>query len=225
MPTRRTSDSHEQFVKSRQRRGKRKSALSLQQKIAVQAIAKKAVEAAPEMKVYDDVSNNQTIVNASVITDVSTIGQGTADGSRVGDDVLAKYFAMRYRVVANTSGTNEDQSYRIILFQWFPNSADVAPVVADILETPTQTQSFYFRNRSNQFKVLYDNQGLVARNVGSSDHMMHFDVTIPGKALRKIQYNDSNLTGSNHLYLLMFSNEVTNAPRALWTSRLGYIDQ
>jgi hypothetical protein len=72
--------------------------------------------------------------------------------------------------------------------------------------------------------VLYDLKTLVVGSAGNPDYSKYLEITIPGKQMKHISFNDATTAGEGQLYLVGFSTEVTNAPRLAWTARLGYSD-
>jgi len=205
---------------------KRKSALSLKQQIAVKAIAKSAVAKAPEVKYKELPLTNSTMVNAGVITHLTALSNGTDSVSRLGNEVKPAFLSIRYRVVGNTSGANTDQAFRIMLIQWrTPSGITGPPVMSDLFHDMTDPYSYAERAYTRQYRVLYNQVGVVSANTANPDHLFQDRISLPGKVMKSIDFDDASSTNvENGLWLIAFSNEVTNSPRMLWTGRFGYTD-
>jgi len=210
------------------KRRPRRSALSRKQRAEVMALAKK-VDQRDQEKYYADGSGTVHVLNAGQITDLTGIAQGDGVSGRNGDEVDPLFFQMRASLQAPAvynGGVSASAGilYRVLIIQWHPNTASDTPSMADIFEGVTNAMSFLNRDYTKQYRVLYENRGTLVNSAGNDDSAQHLDITIPGKQMRKLTFNDSATTGEDHLYLITTSSEVTVGPRLVHTYRFGYSD-
>jgi hypothetical protein len=210
------------------KRRRRKPALSRKQRSDVLSIVDSKLAQESEKKYFDAEATDHAL-NAGVITDLTPVSQGDGVGARDGDEINPLFFQVRAALMAPTvynSGSSSSQGilYRVLLIQWHPNTAADTPSMADLLENSTNAFSFLNRDYTKQYRVLYENRGVLVNSAGNDDSVQHLDFTIPAKQMRKITFNDSATTGEDHLYLVCMSSEVTTGPRLIYTSRLGFMD-
>lgn len=108
---------------------------------------------------YHDYFNGGTASTAGAIQDALVVAQGTSDVSRIGDSILLKSIHLRYHLVYGAGATTAAQFVRVMIIQWFDNSA---PLLNGILTNTAAGVSIdsdynmdYFREKKT-LKVLYD---------------------------------------------------------------------
>jgi hypothetical protein len=192
------------------------------------ALAKKVDDRQVEKKYYDG-NGTVHVLNGGTLTDLAPLTQGDGVSNRDGDELTPQFFQMRASLQAPTvynGGTSASQGilYRIMIIQWHNNTAADTPSLAELLENATNPFSFYNRDYTKSYRVLYENRGSLVNSAGNDDSIQHIDFTIPGKQMRKMTFNDSATTGEDHLYLVCLSSEVSVGPRLVHTYRLGFSD-
>jgi hypothetical protein len=155
---------------------------------------------------------------------MTQVGQGINDHQRVGDRLTVKKLTIRASMV----GQDATNQMRLIVFQWFPNTAVTTPVIGTILENPLYqiTSSI---NRTNEegrlFKIMFDKTYTLVQNAsnGSAFKTLKFyGRRIPRKI---ISYNPTATTGFNQFYFLAISDSVLPSdPSVAWSSRLDFTD-
>lgn len=204
------------------RRRRPRQVLSRRQKAEVARIAKNVDDRGREMKYYD--SNAATnMVNAGTVVHLSGIPQTDGVSGRDGDSVHPKFLALRGIVKAATTASNF-QEYRISLIQWKPNTADTVPTTSRLYEIFLAPFSYMNRDYTKQYRVLWSSVGSVTKDIANPDSTAFFDFSIPESKLKEITFNDSATYGENQLYLVMHSDQVSDAPDFDWVTRLGYTD-
>lgn len=173
----------------------------------VRAIAKAVVEAKPERKNYDYVDLSQIIYPYNTnpwVLDLTEVTQGSTDTTRVGNEITFEYLGIRALLRYNPSASVESFNARVLVFQWYPDTAVDTPTNVSILASTNYIQGYFNRENSGQYKVLFD-QRMVMQNDSASPNAEHLiDIAIPKstKGLRKtLHFNDANTTGTNHIFM------------------------
>lgn len=169
-----------------------------------------------ELKHLDGSTSAATqLLDSSTVTQVSAVTQGDGETQRLGDRIIQQRF--RYTgQFKHGSGAAARQKYsvRIILFRWLPDTDDDTPVNADILQD-SDVLSLYIADdvKRKKFHVLHDE----LFNFGSTDangdipsglnvKNVQMNVDLKNKVMN---YGPAATTGTNHIYLLKFSNTPT----------------
>jgi len=133
---------------------------------------------------------------------MSEVTQGVTDSMRIGDVINPKSLNFRFNMVVGDA-TN---FVRAIFYQWHPDNIGLVPGTANILlynnTTVKRLTSPYTVDQRKNFTVYWD-------------HVFKMDATNPifsinktFRKLRKIHFNAGGVTGSNHLYLVMYSDSA-----------------
>lgn len=187
--------------------------------LATKKYVQKAISKTTETKYFQDsASISGTAVSTTAgLWDITAIPQGSTDTTRVGDKLKMKRIIIKANIQsANvaTLGTTDD--VRIIMFQWYPNSNLIAPVLASILNNTTASticQSFYNHDYINQYHILYDKR---FRLLGGTS-IAQRDIIIKPRKMRfvkkNIEFSNASTAGSNKIYVLLVADKVagTNA--------------
>lgn len=216
-------------ITARNSRRRKRSALTNRQKAEVMALAKKVDERDQETYFHDLSRQTQNMQNAGSIVDLSLVPQGDGVSARNGDEIDVKFFQLRGALFAPTvynsgSGASQGIDYRIMVIQWHPNSGTEFPNMSSLFENTTNPLSFRNLDFTKQYRVLYEDRGVLVNSAGNDDSAKYVEFTIPGKQIRKIGFNDAASTGEDHIFIVCQSSEVTNGPRLIYTTRMGYQD-
>lgn len=171
-----------------------------------------------------DASATPYVTANGVIMDVSTIFQGSADSSRVGDKCTLTSIEFRHQCYPNLNIAQwELYSYRITIFIW---KDDTTPTLTDIYDTTggftgtaTYLTSLYPFNHDLKVKrkVLYDKSFTsvceIVNNtqIGNSEGGHQFqNIVIPMTKLKnklnEINFISSTSNGVNKVYVLLSNN-------------------
>lgn len=134
--------------------------------------------------------------------DVKTaIPQGDTDVTRDGDSVQLEEIEFRYNVqLADTTNT-----FRVIIFQWHPNST---PAVANVLlsvGSVNGVNSAFTVDYEQQFKILYDRVHYL-NSVAVPQTGIEHAVKIRKGFTKRLQFAAGGVTGTNLLYSLYISD-------------------
>jgi len=180
-----------------------------------------------EVKIFD-VNVSATSVGAgATLIPLSNMAQGVGRSQRVGDSASLIGLNMTYEIVQLNADIYSDT--RVIIFQWFPNTALLVPVLADILQNTAAIGLYSQYNWENrdQYRILYDrlhsqsglataptstsNESVLNRRVGVQRKLMEFAI--------------ASTTGSNQLYVLWISDSsIAPFPIINFTSRVKFTD-
>jgi len=194
---------------------------------SVKTVVKRVMNENKELKVYDENSSAFTIGAGATLSLLSGITQGAAQAQRVGDQVELVSLEITYEVVQ--ANTDIYSNTRVLIFQWFPNTTLIAPVLASILYNtaaigPYSQYNWQYRD---QYHVIYDklfSQAGISTSVASSTNMSVLRHRLTN--FRKpIKYTPGTAAGSNHLYFLFMSDStIAPFPVGSFATRLEYRD-
>lgn len=230
MPTVQTSDFKKTWKgKSRKRRAPKRKNLTRKD---VSEIVDKKLEKKAESKFFDLIGQTgQLVSSAPLVLDLCNPGQGASQIQRTGEEIEVKNLFFRGAIYGNAtlepSTTYFKQEYRIMIIQWFDDNGVTAPTTSALLQNSTNPYSWYERqNAGSKFRVLYDNRGLVSGSQGSPDAQHYLEFTIPGKKIRPIKFDGSATDGTNHLFIVAYSNQtgLAYAPYFRWNTHVTYSD-
>jgi len=180
----------------------------------------------PQIKFVDV---NYSVVAAStgtVLNGITNVSQGVGVSQRTGDTIYLKRLYINYSV--NAANSDIFSTFRIIIFQWHPNSALVAPTVNDILQT-TNLYSLYDWQFSSQYTILYDMvhslSGTAATPCTSSNQAFFGEIGI-GQAQKRAEFSPALSTGSEQFFIIVISDSaVAPFPSFNATTRLTYSEE
>jgi len=198
---------------------------------ALTAVAslKRRIAAATEIK-YEDVNTTNaspvTMTEASAISNLAQVAQGSSIVQRVGQQITAKRLTGRYWIRPG----NSNSMARVIIVQYKKQSSSTTPSLAKILEnysagTGTVWSPFSFTNQFNEnFRLLYDKSHALDATTNAG---VTRELSIPLNF--KIAYNGSAATDieKNGIYMFMLSNETVASglgPLISYGLRLAYTD-
>lgn len=172
---------------------------------------------------YLDVSSSATLpFNTPAIVLLSNTGTGTSEQDRIGNSILARNVNIRFSYTPNFTSV-AFQLYRVILFV-DKQQAGTAPTAAQLFQTPSNLDTPFNKNFTDRFAILKDKRFNIAQQ-GSQTMSVQ-------KWFRKLEFHiryvgtssASASMGNNSLYLLLWSNAVTNPPTYNLYSRLNFTD-
>lgn len=166
-------------------------------------------------------TSSDAVTTTAGITHLTPIAQGDSNISRTGNSILAKTLNMQMEVVMHNSATST--FFRILVIQDKQQVADTPPTIADILEASSSTNSIYEINTHGRFKIL-KNYHFSLDTYKARSKVIKFHYKFP--KTHHIRYNGSASSDiqKNGVYLVLLSNEATNAGNVNWYSTFTYHD-
>ncbi len=189
------------------------------------------------------------VTAAAVATPATTLfihglaqnAQGTDEQLRIGNSILPKGLSVRLAFSGSTAGgTDQTIRYMILIDK---DQDGTPPTVAQLLQLPTQVDSFLNMDNKRRFRVLVDGRMFVGNASTTTQHPRnkyrshYLKFNKPQKmrahmhVKRKwyhILYSASSAANASmdngQIYIMAWSNEVTNSPTIRVTSRLRFID-
>lgn len=156
------------------------------------------------------------------IVNLTPISQGDGVAFREGDEITLKYLSLRAKLTGAAAGAGDNQAYRIMLLQWTGNQNENAVQIGDILDSGTSVFSHYNHSEAGSFKVWYDEMGTLAKDPANPDHTQFLKFVVDLKKAKKPKY-DGSIATNNHMFLVFWSDEATNAPAIRYTSRIAFM--
>jgi hypothetical protein len=179
----------------------------------------------PHMHKFVDTTATTTITSAGATAALTSIAQGNQVGQRDGDmGTLQQFF---FNFSCDAANADIFTRSRIILFQWYPNTALIAPVIGNILQTASP-YAFYNYDLSNQYHIIKDfmisSAGLAAAPTSASS--IFFGDYIDIRSCKKrMEWSPASVNGSNQLFLLYVSDSlIAPFPNFVYNSRVVYTD-
>lgn len=190
-------------------------------RVANQVVATK-LNAVNELKVRD-IENSANITSAGTLFSVTnTIGKGTDNNNRIGDEIDLK--SIYFRMEINANSTTSYDNVRAIVVRWY---SDGTPAISDILTTTAATNLRHLSqinyDKRKLFRILYDNTYTLSDSANLDIPAVHVDkfyIKVPGKC----NWDSSNNPVKGHVYLLLISDSASLFPSAAWTVRTKFQD-
>ncbi len=187
-------------------------------------------------QLYRDVKHLKKIVNVEYKTIDATIDQAVSSAGNVipltlcaaGDDfntrdgrrIKVLSISLRLHMLIHASAT--DTILRMILFRTKNNQAAV-PATTDVLQTVSETSFPEAATHQNSFVILNDRMiALTSVNDTIKTYRLSKQLT------SHVDYSGTAATEANMgrggLYLLLITNEATNAPQVEGSTRVKFVD-
>lgn len=188
----------------------------------VKAYVKREISGSQEVKVFNDPGLSTTAdVSGSMAGLVGGIVQGTAEDERVGDTIRVSALKMKGYIALGDS----QNRFRLVIFQWHPDTASETPTVAKILTTsstyalgPNSLPNYFQRSK---YKILYDKSVVLHADRPE----VPFAVNIYKKRMRPVTFNVGAATGRNTLwYLIISDSSAATHPSISFDYQLHYTD-
>ncbi len=195
-------------------------------------IAKKALRIAKlglgELGAHDVDIVAGTVGTTAIIARLSTMAQGDLDGSREGNEVLSKSVQFYGRMDASVNSTAT--ILRLIVVKDRQNNG-IPPTAAELLDTGADIDAFhpvFLSDIRNRFVTLYDKRWRLTfdadANTASSHGLIDFKVKLAGKQYFAGTTDADGSAGKNSIWSLIVSNEATNTPTVVLSSRYIFQD-
>ncbi len=192
-------------AKRRKLAGKRRAT------VATKDYVRKAIAQVVDKKYITKSIGGVTAYDATLLTDMTTLSQGTADTNRVGDEVHLRSISWSWR--ANGHAT-VSVGFRIVIFQWKrqnpPTPEDVISAPGTAPTSTTWALSQYNHDQRKNFSVLYDETLVIgSANSGWQSILQGKGIYNIGlNAKRKLvnancQFVAGGTTGYNHIYAMV----------------------
>lgn len=186
---------------------------------------KNLVSRQQEHKIFDNTSGSTGAPNTGVLYGPLTApSQGPSDSQRTGDRITLKKITFRESMIyADT--TNH---FRLIIFQWYQNSALATPALTDILQTignPICSAINDTNMDGKKFKILHDKVFNLTQNGANAAAFSQIKLYGRRIARKAIQFNPGATSGFNHIYMFALSDSAAIPnPSLTHYSRVEYID-
>lgn len=214
----------------------------------VRALARDTLKKLVELKHFTItqaplVNDSANIYNA-VVTNVPQAAGASTDQTRIGDQITVTslhFKVMMTRIPDLGNLPKNGFNARVIVYQYKPNNALLAPNVTRLLVNgpitgtaePMSHQQIDFQN---DYHILYDSTkrmtptsnavGALADPSGTSYEFWNFWVPLK-RATKKIQYDAGNPSHNNAIYIAVFNDSLTGSgaiPLVSFQSRLRFMD-
>jgi hypothetical protein len=167
---------------------------------------------------YSSVSQNTTVPNTIVVTDITSIAQGAAGTQRIGDAIRVKHIQLKGYIVPATATT----ILRLLIVQWLVDtSTDALTSLAEVFVDQSQpTSSTLLPSLPKKFKLLMDK---TVMSSNTTDSVVKFDWQTNCNI--KVGYLAGGNTGINHIYLLQIADEPSSVPTIVSTMTVQFSDE
>ncbi len=176
-----------------------------------------------EFKSIDNVLNVQPITTTGLTLNLATIGQGTGESEREGNQIKVTSVYLDYFISINASAT--DTTIRIMIFvDKQPNGASTT--LTELLSDPTSPANIVSPiNLGNKYRInmLYNKRHQLSINGRRNAQGKRYI-----KQQLKVRYSGSGSTISalttNNIRFIAISDEATNTPTIECSMRTRFID-
>lgn len=162
-----------------------------------------------EQKFLDTSSpGNGVSSSGTILGPFNAVPQGTTQNSHIGDHLRMRRFDFRTNHVAGDA-TN---FMRMIVFQWFQNTALQSPTPTILLQNLGANVASSI-NETNQdspiFRIITDRT--FSLSTGGSNQAVVRNFSIYGKRIprKQQQFNNNLTTGFNQIYMMLISDSIT----------------
>lgn len=157
------------------------------------------------------------------MTDLSSIGVGTSDTTRIGDDIRPTHLSIHYALTGNSAATG--YLVRVIVFQTrcrVTTTPDALFMFASgSMDAVTSPMAQFDPDLRGGFKVFYDKLHTMGKTDASV--VSHHTVSVSKFAYKKIQYVASSAADKAHgIFMLCISDVAALQPSVRAFSRLSY---
>ncbi len=231
MPKRKRSAS------SATRRKSKRRVFTVRKRKRVKKLAKSVVVSMMEKKLKmwaQSFASVNPVGTASVI-DLTNIAIGDNSNQREGARITLRSLRIRTHLVNNTTNTSGSQLFRFVVFQWHPNLAFGAPTVTEILQTPTAGNGMVSpmvvqKAERKTFSVLLDRtinlkmRPPTATFFPVESRLTHFFPRVRNKRIYYGGEGSGGTTGSNHIWMMWFTNQSSVPGQLAYHITLRYTD-
>lgn len=160
-----------------------------------------------------------TVDSSAVISPVTQFARVLGDVNvRTTDAIKIRYM----RVRGDFESVDSSNAYRILVIQWNSDDLVLKPTIADIIQDPSTLAGLMFGMRkidsTMEFRVLYDKVfhakpgSTAVLGSATTNFITPFEFMISGKKFDIVQYEEASTFGSNHVYLIMYSDSNIGTP-------------
>lgn len=177
--------------------------------VSTRKYVRKAISRQQETHVQEGNFTAEEITSTAAAKSLISVSEGDAYDQRTGIEITPIHLQCNYFIKPKSAGG--PQLVRLVLFQWKPNRADLAPSLDDILHD-SGTEPLFRPPRifARQFRLLGDKLVQVPGITELNRSGVRVRWSIPRKRLSKIKWKDDNATeDSGHLYLLTLGEQPT----------------
>lgn len=215
-----------------------KSSLTPAQKQEVSALAKRQIVRTSELK-YLSWGNSYAGSTTWQFVSITDVPQSTSDSGRIGDSLTPVSLKVKYQWDTSASKAVPTEYFRVIFFQWFPNSVNLAPTGALLFQNDPYATVVNFRSNFSidyqaksaaQFRVLYDKTHVI---VGYGTNAT-WNTSMAGiltaqislaQARKTIQFTAASTTdGAGKIYMGFIGSTVTNPVITVFNTEFHFRD-
>jgi len=161
------------------------------------------------------------------VVDLTSIAQGVGVSAREGDAIELVELLLNFNLV--TQNADIFTTTRVIIFQWIPNDATVAPALGNVMQNSASTTPFYNWQGAEEYRILHDEtfylSGTTTAPTNSGLQGRTGQVISLAPAKKRVLFTAGAATGSCKLFMLIWSDSlVAPFPSYIGTTRLKYRD-
>lgn len=196
----------------------KKRPLQRKKKLATIQQVKRLISKRAETKYCDIVQAAVGVSNAGTVWDLSQMGPGTSQNSRIGITIEALWLEIMFATVI-ADATN---FMRYVVFVWNNDTAGVTPTLAAVLANGNNCETLqYVTTNAKDCTVLLD---VCHKLTGVSNPTERTRHMVPLRG-RRIEYTSGLTTGNRHIYLVAVSDSGAVAhPSTEFASRIAFKD-
>lgn len=195
-------------------------------KKATKQIVSRMITSKEEKKIFELFATTQSMNSTGIVTQLSNIIQGGAQGQRLGDKVRLHRLEFKAFIDFSVLVTS---CVRVVIYRFKQNSLNFAPTAGLPLFSPTYvntaniTQAPYEWTNKKSVKVLYDTGPIVCVNSEGGNMTLRKNINMKNV---QIDYNTGLVSGLNNVYLAVYGNNpiAGTFPTMDFITRMIYTD-
>lgn len=169
-----------------------------------------------------DTANAPVVSNAGAVTLLSGVAQGDGDFQRNGNQIKAH--SSYFRGLLAINGTATRTFCRVMIF-FDKESRGAAPGVTDVLQVASVESPLNIENAGWRFVIIHDKTYALSINGPETKTTVLFKDFGLKHHIRYLSAGGAAADqGTNAIWLLLISNEVTNTPTVTYYHRLRFYD-
>ncbi len=168
------------------------------------------------------INSNADLDTGGDLIKLTALGQGIDNHDRIGAYVTPVSIKFQYSMLPATNVNFI--IVRMLIFQWTEPDDLAPPTPQDVLENTAGDNVLFspYLQDNNNTRVLWDRLGWIAGGNTANFKCMTGKVLIPGRKMKNLKFTrGGGTTGSNQIYLLLFSSRIVADPDALKPNLIG----
>jgi len=175
-----------------------------------------------EDKMFDENAISISPTTTPVLQALTTVRAGTSVSQRVGNSIRLARFSFRASFAINTTAGVTTTLVRFMIVSDMNNNG-TAPTAAELLEVTTNPRSAYNKANLQRFAVISDKM-IPLSTQGDPFFALELDLPLNFHIYYDGDSGTAAMFRNNNMWLVLVSDQLSNAPSVQAFSRIHYVD-